>query len=684
MALVAPVIYGVSMLMITGGHVMAPLDDSYIHFQFAQRLSQGHFFEYTSANDFSSGATSFLYPFLLAPFFFLGFNGAKILIVTFLLGIIFRFITALFLYLTGRQLSMEKTGLFAALLFLLNGNLAWNYLSGMETGLFGALLTAGIYFFVAWRNDAKLKSLVTGFLFLGLASVTRPEGFIILVFCMALLFRQAFRFHGSRAFYILLFVIPFAAYMIIIRAQTGDFSTAGVMAKSVSAAPYYAFWEKAAKLCDNLALIINGYYRNLSNSFFPDGPMFPIFPVGALYPFHLFPPGAWILALCGIVISCAREQKHKSGALSIAAGVIIIGILAVTNSEVVAAHNFRYLAPFQPLFLLFAMVGLRKLTGLFKSGNDRIFFSGALLLVLLSLPSVFYWAWIYGENANDLFEQHRRTSWWIKDNTPADSVIGVTDTGIIGYFSERDIYDFVGLTTPNQAKHWRHGPGSAFEKMERLPPERRPDYIATFPFVWDNTGLLGRPVYQAPLKKNLTTMSNNFTVFQQDWSFLHSGDDPLRPPEDISLIDKLDVADIENENNHDYSRKEAAERYKGWEFPNPRNVCRKYMINGKWIADGGRSLSGNEEFRASLQGGKRCIVLIRATAEKRASITVMINGNKCGNILLSPPRENTFTEAKIVIPAEYIQDADNRIRLEFNRSESECLSVNTFHYWFYQ
>src|SRR6185436_5918592 len=44
----------------------APLDDVYIHFDFARSIAQGHPFEWIPGNGYSSGATSLVYPFVLA------------------------------------------------------------------------------------------------------------------------------------------------------------------------------------------------------------------------------------------------------------------------------------------------------------------------------------------------------------------------------------------------------------------------------------------------------------------------------------------------------------------------------------------------------------------------------------------------------------------------------------------
>jgi len=50
------------------GHAAAPLDDAYIHFQYARAIVEGHPLRFQAGAAITSGATSMLWPALLAPF----------------------------------------------------------------------------------------------------------------------------------------------------------------------------------------------------------------------------------------------------------------------------------------------------------------------------------------------------------------------------------------------------------------------------------------------------------------------------------------------------------------------------------------------------------------------------------------------------------------------------------------
>jgi hypothetical protein len=64
-AYVASLFYS-SMLEQTGGEWSAPLDDVFIHFDYARSTARGHPFEWSPGNGYSSGNTSIAYPFALS------------------------------------------------------------------------------------------------------------------------------------------------------------------------------------------------------------------------------------------------------------------------------------------------------------------------------------------------------------------------------------------------------------------------------------------------------------------------------------------------------------------------------------------------------------------------------------------------------------------------------------------
>src|SRR6185295_1220786 len=59
-------LFVVDMLHQTGGEWSAPLDDVFIHFDYARSTARGYPFQWSEGNGYSSGNTSVTYPFILA------------------------------------------------------------------------------------------------------------------------------------------------------------------------------------------------------------------------------------------------------------------------------------------------------------------------------------------------------------------------------------------------------------------------------------------------------------------------------------------------------------------------------------------------------------------------------------------------------------------------------------------
>ena len=70
--------YALTSLANGRGEFVMPLDDTYIHFQYARQIAAGQFYVYNPGLPPTSGATSFLYPYVLAFGVLLGFQGLNL------------------------------------------------------------------------------------------------------------------------------------------------------------------------------------------------------------------------------------------------------------------------------------------------------------------------------------------------------------------------------------------------------------------------------------------------------------------------------------------------------------------------------------------------------------------------------------------------------------------------------
>ena len=143
-----------------------PMDDTYIHFVYADNLvSHGKLF-FSDVSEKGVGATSPLWVFLLAGFKLLGI---PLLVSAKALGMIGLAIVSGGVYSLFRPVWKSPFLLLAVILLSISGNLVWFSLSGMETMLFLAL---GIFSLISYR-DEKWNLFV---LLLGLLILVRPEG----------------------------------------------------------------------------------------------------------------------------------------------------------------------------------------------------------------------------------------------------------------------------------------------------------------------------------------------------------------------------------------------------------------------------------------------------------------------------------------------------------------------------
>ena len=121
------------------GFFPAPLDDVYIHFDFARSLAQGHPFEWLPGNGYSSGETSPLYAVVLALGWLVGFRGRLLGVWAAIVAVL---AVASFVR-SAQTLARPRSRWLAAgiaLLVLSMGVVDWSLFSGMEVATFAAAL----------------------------------------------------------------------------------------------------------------------------------------------------------------------------------------------------------------------------------------------------------------------------------------------------------------------------------------------------------------------------------------------------------------------------------------------------------------------------------------------------------------------------------------------------------------
>jgi hypothetical protein len=249
------------MLKQTGGEWSAPLDDVFIHFDYARATALGHPFEWTVGNGYSSGNTSLTYPFVLAVGWWLGITGRELMKWAAVVAAMSVFGTIL----AARRLFIESARddagrLLSYLLppaFVSVGALAWSLWSGMEVAFFlgtwAIALTAWLRLEGAARRDVASQNRLA--LWLGVAGAllvgTRPEAALtIAIFGTAA--AQAHRHEGLKhALSLLLRIAVLPATVLALQAVvnklfTGESSANGAIVKLALNHPFMTPDEKLA------------------------------------------------------------------------------------------------------------------------------------------------------------------------------------------------------------------------------------------------------------------------------------------------------------------------------------------------------------------------------------------------------------------------------------------------------
>ncbi len=153
-------------------------DDSFITYRYANNMVRGYGPVFNKGERVE-GFTNFLWLMLISLMALTGLDWNSIIPLTQYLGLLCGAGALIFMFLLIRRFSREHTYLSPLPLLLIAANGAYAYwcVSGMETGLFTLLVTAGLYFYAA---DSSRRGHSLSSALLGLSAVTRPEGALFL------------------------------------------------------------------------------------------------------------------------------------------------------------------------------------------------------------------------------------------------------------------------------------------------------------------------------------------------------------------------------------------------------------------------------------------------------------------------------------------------------------------------
>ena len=650
----ASLFYGY-MLVQTGGVWSAPLDDVFIHFDYARSTARGFPFQWSEGNGYSSGNTSLSYPLVLGIGYWLGFRSLALVIwsgfvaIVSLLG---------FLLAAGRLVQVDQdrgrveVGWARYLIppaVLSMGALDWTLFSGMENafhlGIWGACLAATLWQGRALdRRQATRRAWAIGVCGALLVS-TRPEsGICVAAFGIYAALRGHRRrvtpgFRGiaeillaSGAPGIVLLVVQGIANVIF----TGEWSANGAIAKLILNNPYMSasdMWDK---------------YQSL---------------LGYILPrllFHHFSDHRWFGLLLPALGLVPLVSARTRGVALLLWSQIVGWMLLVALNHQLRWHNERYSMPSVAWLMVLAALGLGVIAAhLHSEGSGRLLRSwsrGRPLRVAAALALVAaYWSgqsgrfrdqvWFFGRACRNILDQHVSAGLLLKQLKVKRVLVG--DAGALTYASDRPGLDLIGLGGFHAypfARATVHGLGASLELIERIPVADRPDYMAIYPHWWEDLPTyFGDYLTSVPVRGNVICGGAAKVLYRADWRALDRRGSPRNLVAGERIIDELDVADLISERNHGYATLPTTGYIRQRVLADPADPQAD-------LFDAGRIVPGGHAERATLlspPGGGRLVV--RVAPEKTMRVEVAVDGKRVGE-LVGEPKIGTWQELDLPLP----------------------------------
>ncbi|MFL7790815.1 MAG: hypothetical protein AB8I69_01625 [Anaerolineae bacterium] len=487
----------------TDGQGGVPLDDAWIHFQFARNLARGDGLSFNPGQP-TSGSTAPLWTLLLTGVYLVGGDfpiAGQVLSAACYLAMLAA------TYALGKQLTGHRWAAWlAGMVVALNGRMVWAGLSALEICLFAALsllaISAHLHDRVAHRYRLRTAALF------GLAALSRPEGYLLFALAMADYMWSISRItnHISRFTHYVLHILrqlpllPIALFALIIL-------------------PYLLFSYHTSG-----HLLPNTYHAKATVGLLPDRAFRDSLSVSAIYlildnplllPFLLF---GLILLLFG-----------QASLLSLWCAALPLAYAFIRAS---LYQHGRYLMPLVPCNAVVAVWGMLEAEKLARrrwptliTKLQRKLGGLRVSVVLFTLLIVAGTAWrlpematLYARNVDNINQMHVALGHWIEENTSPGDVVALNDIGAITYISERKVIDLAGLVTPEITPAMR-SPAQTQQLIGYL-AEQDVAYVVIFPNWFP--GLTERSdvlteVHRVTLEHNTIAGGETMVVYRLNW-----------------------------------------------------------------------------------------------------------------------------------------------------------------------
>ncbi len=646
------IVYVVLNLLAGRGEILMPLDDVYIHFQYGRQMALGQPYIYNPGHPPTSGATSFIYPYVLAIGYSLGFHDLNLGLWAMTIDSLALLLSIWTIYVLCQEWGgSERLSVGMAVLFGLNGAVWWHVFSGMETALMMLFSLLTLHQFVR-KNRFEFIISAT------LLALTRPEGGLlagIAIVSAFLSWRQSETAYKNikRWLWFSLPLLAVAVQPFINLALTGSLSASGNQSKSLFGLIPRDWSLILGRILDNFFVMwrefVTGYHVERDLWFLP----LPL----------------TILAFMGLILLLKQQDKRWIGLLILGWFILLSG--AISTLDTAFWHFKRYQMPVFALMFPLAGYAVIQLIEWFKSVQLFRWLElavGGVTLMWTGLISLTF-AQLYSVNVHYVVQQPLQMARWLSENTTENAVVAVHDVGMMRYMGNRTTLDMVGLTTPHASVSWRNGPGAVAEFLML----EQPDYIASYGVghgyglgqlaetrLYDN--LQAEFPVELEAKSNVALAGDYQAIYQPNWEEIYEhlevGDANFFVSEarmsKSQIIDVVDVANLHSEDSHHYQWQST--NYSGypsevWEFDtdcHPEFDC--------MTVDGARRINQKESFQLSgLDSEQDVILLSRLHVQFAGTIDIYVDDIFIATRLI-PSIPGTWMSIPTLIPAEHVDE----------------------------
>ncbi len=636
------------------GHPGAALDDAYIHFQYARAIAEGHPLRFQAGEPISTGATSFLWPAVLALPYALGIRGESILWATWVFSFVALGALVYETFAITKPLAGRAAGFGAGAMTLLFGGLAWSAASGMEVVPFAWVLLHSMRRASEWTEEPARRTPRELGVLIALAVIAplvRPEGAIASL-VLAIAVGLTPRCGGIRGrLEALPLLVAAAVPNVLLLLLTGHATSSTAQVKLLVGNPYFVMPDAALA---NARILVTQILD------------------GQVWSAEFLPKGGAPFACAGLVALAwrghAASRPFRAAAVLVLALAMFVPCLYVTFLW----NRLRYLWPFAPGWFV-GLACLARAVGALVARLDARAGATATALVAGGFAGTLAvrLEWVIddaAQSASGIDRQQVALGRWADVTLPRDARIGVNDTGAIAYFGNRKTFDVVGLTTPSEARYWVAGAGSRLEHYERLrvsSPASLPTHFIVYPEWMACDAVLGKALHEAVVTDSTILGGQTMRAYEASYEHLGSGELPWS--EHAAISDTLDVADLESETEHHYELLGARDGEQTAEQGN--------APDGHIVIDGGRTQRSRERFVVKLARGVKVIALGRVQASGEGSdLEVRIRGSVVGKAKIEA---GPWTEIAVEILGDAITSDATTIEVSASRG-----TYSSFHWWF--